>query len=144
MAVAVKVSLIAIACRERRCARQTIRKNELDDDERRCLRQELSVLRLLGRHPNLIRLLDVFDEEDCVYIVTELLAGGTLLDLLGPPEENIAFSRTRTRRIISQLLCGVEALHDVGIVHRDLKPNNIWYCAHARACVCVCVFIIRV
>lgn len=58
-----------------------------------------------------------------MYIVTELLNGGTLLDLLGPPgnlsilyqsfiffifilvvvEEHIAFSRARTRRIIGQV-----------------------------------------
>ena len=114
--------------------------------------KELAVLRLVGRHPNVIRLLDVFDQvilnitttkkllflktthsnlfsftqEETVHIVTELLGGGTLLDLLGPADDCLAFSRTRARRVICQLLSGVEALHNVGIVHRDLKPNNIW------------------
>ena len=81
-----------------------IQKKGLDDDtERTMLRQEISILRLLGRHENLMRLLDVFEDEERVWIVTELLSGGDLLDMLGPDEEARCIEINRTRDIVRQV-----------------------------------------
>jgi serine/threonine protein kinase len=67
-------------------------------------------------HPNICTLYDVGPN----YLVTELVEGETLRDLLkrGPPVE-------RSLEITRQVLEALRAAHHEGIVHRDLKPQNI-------------------
>ena len=75
------------------------------------------------RHPNILEIHDYSGEtaEDC-YIVTELVDGETLADLLA-----------RCRRVPSEVAATIglslaDALayaHDAGILHRDLKPENV-------------------
>lgn len=57
-----------------------------------------------------------------LYIVTELLEGGTLQEMLakrGPLSEQEAMN------IFRQLLAGSDAVIQAGVIHRDLKPANI-------------------
>ncbi|XP_058088402.1 serine/threonine-protein kinase ATG1t isoform X2 [Magnolia sinica] len=82
---------------------------------------ELSFLSSV-HHPNIIRLLDVFQVEACVFLVFEFCAGGDLASYIqhkGRVEEQIA------RKFIQQLGTGLEVLHAHHIIHRDLKPENI-------------------
>ena len=67
-------------------------------------------------HPNICTLHDV----GLNYLVTELVEGETLRDLLkrGPVVE-------RSVEITRQVLEALRAAHHAGIVHRDLKPQNI-------------------
>jgi eukaryotic-like serine/threonine-protein kinase len=67
-------------------------------------------------HPNICTLHDVGPN----YLVTELVEGETLRDLLkrGPALE-------RSVEITRQVLEALRAAHRAGIVHRDLKPQNI-------------------
>ena len=100
-----------------------IEKKGLDDDlERAMLRQEISILRLLGRHDNLMRLLDVFEDEAHVWIVTELLMGGDLLQLLGPDEDERSIAIGQTRDIIKQV--SVATLFEKGNETSRLTLSN--------------------
>ncbi|KAK7237363.1 protein serine/threonine kinase [Aureococcus anophagefferens] len=85
------------------------------------IRDEVSVLRL-ARHPNVLRLLDVYEDDDHVDLVLQLVAGGDLqkrLDGRPPLAEGAA-------RAVLRPLCDATAyLHELGIIHRDLKPENI-------------------
>lgn len=82
---------------------------------------EVETMRLLN-HPNIVRLEEIFETDDCLYIVMEYVPGGELHQVLkrtGPlPEPTV-------RQIIIQLLLAVEYIHQRGIVHRDLKPANM-------------------
>src|SRR5271170_2478473 len=67
-------------------------------------------------HPNICTLYDVGPS----YLVTELVEGETLRDLL-----KRALTVERSLEIARQVLGALCAAHRSGIVHRDLKPQNI-------------------
>lgn len=65
---------------------------------------------------------EVFESEEYVYLVVELLKGGELNKLLkkSPP-----FSEEKTSKIVYKLLKAIQNIHENGVLHRDLKPENI-------------------
>ncbi|GAB7030038.1 serine/threonine-protein kinase [Streptomyces sp. NPDC021749] len=73
-------------------------------------------------HPHVVGVLDFGEHEDRLFLVMELVDGGSLADLLpvsGPlPAEHVA-------RIAAQAAVGLAAAHRQGIVHRDIKPANL-------------------
>jgi len=75
--------------------------------------------RLMARldHPNLLRIHDAGAFEDGVYMVLELMDGGSLDDARAVDAE-------RLERITRDLLSGLQALHDARVLHRDIKPAN--------------------
>ncbi|KAF9357772.1 hypothetical protein BGX34_009226 [Mortierella sp. NVP85] len=76
------------------------------------------------RHPNCISLLEMFETEDAVYLVTELASGGELFDQL---LKKGYYTEVDAARLIREILLGVEYLHSMDIVHRDLKPENLLF-----------------
>ncbi|KAF9400907.1 hypothetical protein BGX21_003202 [Mortierella sp. AD011] len=84
---------------------------------------EISVLSKV-RHPNCVSLLEMFETEDAVYLVTDLAEGGELFDQL---LKKGFYTEGDAARLVYQILQGVEYLHSLGIVHRDLKPENLLF-----------------
>jgi eukaryotic-like serine/threonine-protein kinase len=79
-------------------------------------------------HPNILSIYDIGEEKGSPYIVSELLEGSSLREVLraGP---------LATRKAIDyalQITRGLAAAHDKGIVHRDLKPDNIFITEDGR------------
>jgi TolB-like protein/tetratricopeptide (TPR) repeat protein len=72
-------------------------------------------------HANIVAVYDVGEADGLAYIVTELLEGGTLADLVsrGPLSPSTLFA------ITVPIADALAAAHRRGIVHRDLKPANI-------------------
>ncbi|WZE73889.1 Stk1 family PASTA domain-containing Ser/Thr kinase [Macrococcus sp. CCM 2573] len=73
-------------------------------------------------HPNIVKVLDVDEDERHYYLVMEYIEGPTLHEYIqqhGPlsPEEAVFFTK--------QILRGIEHAHSYRIVHRDIKPQNI-------------------
>ncbi|GAV04402.1 hypothetical protein RvY_14685 [Ramazzottius varieornatus] len=83
---------------------------------------EISVLRLLAGHPNIIELHDVFESSAYIFLVFELCKNGELFDYLN---RVVTVSEKKTRMLMRQLLQVVEFMHSRNVVHRDLKPENI-------------------
>lgn len=83
--------------------------------------REIEVLTQID-HPNCIKLFAVYLTERKVYIVTELVDGGELLDRV---TEKGNYTETDAVHIFKQILEGVAYLHARGIVHRDLKLENL-------------------
>uniref|UniRef100_A0AAZ3NPA5 non-specific serine/threonine protein kinase n=1 Tax=Oncorhynchus tshawytscha TaxID=74940 RepID=A0AAZ3NPA5_ONCTS len=86
--------------------------------------EEVEILMRYGQHPNLITLKDVFDDGRTVYLVTELMKGGELLDKILRQK---FFSEREASAVLYTITKTVEYLHIQGVVHRDLKPSNILY-----------------
>jgi len=86
--------------------------------------EEVEILMRYGEHPNIITLRDVFDNGDKVYVVTELMKGGELLDKILRQK---LFSEKEASAVLQTIARTVHHLHTSGVVHRDLKPSNILY-----------------
>ena len=74
------------------------------------------------RHPHVITVYDVGEEEGHLYFVMDLVTGGTLADRMSrdgplPPVE--------ATRCLLQVLDALEHAHAEGLVHRDIKPHNL-------------------
>lgn len=86
------------------------------------LERALREARLMARldHPNLLRILHAGQTGNAVYLVLELMDGGSCKGMRGLPANPAAV-------VAKQLLSGLQALHDARILHRDVKPAN---CLH--------------
>ena len=70
-------------------------------------------------HPNLQRVLEVFEEKNNLYVVTESPQGGDLNDLIS---SRAAFSEEQTRFLMYQVFSALECLHKNSIVHSNVNP----------------------
>ncbi|KAK9355139.1 kinase-like domain-containing protein [Lipomyces doorenjongii] len=83
--------------------------------------REIIVLRHL-RHPNIVRLQEIVQNEKYIGIVLEYASGGELFDYI---LEHKYLKDNSACRLFAQLVSGVDYLHSKGIVHRDLKLENL-------------------
>ncbi|XP_015602301.1 calcium/calmodulin-dependent protein kinase type 1 isoform X2 [Cephus cinctus] len=87
------------------------------------LENEIKVLRRLT-HPNIVQLLETFEDKHKVYLVMELVTGGELFDRI---VEKGSYTEKDASGLIRQVLEAVDYMHEQGVVHRDLKPENLLY-----------------
>jgi len=74
------------------------------------------------RHPNIITVHDLFDENGTAYYVMEYLENGSLADLL---EQSGVLSEQKALSYISEVANALSYLHQNKINHLDIKPANI-------------------
>ncbi|KAE8886197.1 hypothetical protein PF001_g14602 [Phytophthora fragariae] len=98
-----------------------IAKASLGPQDVHSLKQEVEVMSSLN-HPNIVPLLDYFEENRYYYIVTPLCTGGELFDDL---VKRKSYTEEDARVLMRKLAGAIDYLHSRGIVHRDLKPENI-------------------
>uniref|UniRef100_A0A8B9DR61 Protein kinase domain-containing protein n=1 Tax=Anser cygnoides TaxID=8845 RepID=A0A8B9DR61_ANSCY len=89
--------------------------------ERAQVEREVAILRDL-RHPNIMRLHDLFASKTEMVLVLELMRGGELFDFIAEKE---MLSEEEAIGFLAQILRGVQYLHARHIAHFDLKPENI-------------------
>ncbi len=84
------------------------------------LRREARAIARL-RHPNIVQVYHVADENGCPYISLELAEGGSLARWLGkgPISPPVAAS------VVATIAEAIAYAHDCGVIHRDLKPANV-------------------
>ncbi|MBO3674337.1 serine/threonine-protein kinase [Streptomyces sp. NEAU-YJ-81] len=86
----------------------------------RTLREARTVAQI--KHPNVIVLHDVIEEDECAWIVMELVDGLSLADRLGT---HGPVGPREAGRIAAVLLDALRAAHARGVLHRDIKPANV-------------------
>ena len=93
------------------------------------LRREVEILQMI-RHPNVVRIVDMFEDESHLHIVTELCQGGELFDRIIERTRNGAhpFSEATAGALVRSILEACDYFHGTcRIVHRDLKPENFLF-----------------
>jgi serine/threonine protein kinase len=101
-----------------------------DADRQRRFEQEAKTLAALN-HPNILTIHDAGVHEGAPYLVSELLRGQTLREVLGTTATTALPVRKATDYAL-QIAQGLAAAHGKGVVHRDLKPENIFVTQDGR------------
>lgn len=85
------------------------------------IHREITALKKL-RHPNIVRLVEVLQNDKYIGIVLEYASGGELFEYI---LEHKYLKESMACRLFAQLVSGVDYMHSKGIVHRDLKLENL-------------------
>ena len=99
-----------------------MKKSSMDSSDLELVRTEIEILKIC-QHPNIIRLYNVFENADYLYIIMEYCYGGDLFSYL--ENRHFRLSEKRASTIIHQMATAVYYMHSFGVVHRDLKPENV-------------------
>lgn len=92
-----------------------------DEFSKKKVFQEVLILKTCN-HRNVIRLLEVFENQKYLFIVQEHASGG---DLLTYVKERGRLPENEAKLIFMQIVLGVQHCHGHNILHRDIKPDNI-------------------
>ncbi len=72
-------------------------------------------------HPNLVKIIDCFEEAGRPYLVMEYIPGETLAELI----QSHVLPEAKAIEYIRQIGDALSVLHKAGLLHRDVKPQNI-------------------
>ncbi|KAI7064829.1 hypothetical protein KC352_g43226, partial [Hortaea werneckii] len=85
------------------------------------LEREIAVMKLL-EHPNIVRLYDVWENRNELYLIMEYVDGGELFHYV---DERKGLHEDEAVYIFRQIVSALLYCHRLLICHRDLKPENI-------------------
>lgn len=85
-------------------------------------RQEASILKELGNHPQIPSLLAFLEQDGQLYLIQEFIEGQ---DLFQEAIEKGPFSEQQIQQLFTELLPILQFIHERQVVHRDIKPGNI-------------------
>ena len=80
------------------------------------LRNEIFIMCQLD-HPNIVRIQEVYESTNEIYIVQELCLGGELFDRLDE-QPDYHYTEPQCARLVKQMLSAIRYLHSKGIIHR--------------------------
>jgi serine/threonine protein kinase len=102
-------------------ALKTIDKSAISKKELGYVSREIEILQRLD-HPHVIKLYNVFQTFNHIYMILEYAQGGELFDAI---LRRGKFSELDAIVIIRQITVALQYVHENGVAHRDLKPENL-------------------
>ena len=101
---------------------KVMNKNNMDSSDLELVRTEIEILKIC-QHPYIIKLYDIFENIDYIYIIMEYCPGGDLFSYL--KKRNFILKEEKVAIIMYKLCKAVFYVHSYGIAHRDIKPENV-------------------
>ena len=101
---------------------KVMNKNNMDSSDLELVRTEIEILKIC-QHPYIIKLYDIFENVDYIYIIMEYCSGGDLFSFL--QKRNFILKEDKVATIMYKLCKAVFYVHSYGIAHRDIKPENV-------------------
>ncbi|GAM16881.1 hypothetical protein SAMD00019534_000560 [Acytostelium subglobosum LB1] len=98
-----------------------IEKSIISEKQLPAIIQELKLLKTL-QHVNIVKFIESHETSKHLYFALEFIEGGSLAKIA---KRYGNFQEPLLSRYISQVLRGIEYLHDKGVIHRDIKSDNI-------------------
>ncbi|ESO88405.1 hypothetical protein LOTGIDRAFT_126136, partial [Lottia gigantea] len=98
-----------------------IDKTQLDEANLKKVYREVQIMKLLN-HPHIIKLFQVMETTNMLYLVSEYAPHGEIFDYIA---QHGRMMESEARRKFWQILSAVEYCHNRNIVHRDLKAENL-------------------
>jgi eukaryotic-like serine/threonine-protein kinase len=98
--------------------------SHLSEDGRARLRfeREARAAAGLSSHPHVVTIYDVGEHDGRVFMVMELMRGGTVGERL---KAGRTIADETALRWLREAAGALDAAHDAGVVHRDIKPGNL-------------------
>jgi calcium-dependent protein kinase len=90
-------------------------------DDLKLIEEEVACLHQLD-HPNIVKYYETYNDTNYIYLVMELVNGGTLDNYM---ELNGLFDEHKAIGFMRNLFSAINHIHARNIVHRDIKPENI-------------------
>ncbi len=103
--------------------KQLLENVAFDQSQTERFKVEAKALALLN-HAHILPVYDLFEEDNRLWLVMELLTGGTLKDKIG---ESSMLDIAGSIDIVKGIASGLGFAHEQGFVHRDVKPENILF-----------------
>lgn len=102
-------------------ARSRAHQGELKSIIRHFIQEARSLAKL--RHPNIVGVHQVFEDNDTAYMAIDFVDGKDLLEILEDPAARL--SPEQIVDITHKLLAAIGYVHEHGLLHRDISPDNI-------------------
>eukprot|EP01057_Protomagalhaensia_wolfi_P005264 Protomagalhaensia_wolfi_Nauph_80__5263@NODE_567_length_2277_cov_17_437891_g423_i0_p1_GENE_NODE_567_length_2277_cov_17_437891_g423_i0NODE_567_length_2277_cov_17_437891_g423_i0_p1_ORF_typecomplete_len671_score140_29Pkinase/PF00069_25/9_3e69Pkinase_Tyr/PF07714_17/5_5e48EFhand_7/PF13499_6/2_5e11EFhand_7/PF13499_6/1_6e13EFhand_7/PF13499_6/9e15EFhand_8/PF13833_6/0_21EFhand_8/PF13833_6/3_5e06EFhand_8/PF13833_6/0_016EFhand_8/PF13833_6/0_00017EFhand_8/PF13833_6/0_00029EFhand_8/PF13833_6/1_5e06EFhand_1/PF len=88
---------------------------------------EINILKTLD-HPNIIKIYDVYEDYNSVYIIMEYCKGGELLKrVVEANQQARALTERYVMGVMQQILLALAYFHSQKVAHKDLKPENVLF-----------------
>ncbi|CAD8078409.1 unnamed protein product [Paramecium sonneborni] len=110
------------ACNNEQVAIKVLQKDSLKTERDKFrVNKEIELLNKVN-HPNIVKMKEILEDENCIYLITEYVSGGELFNYIVQKKR---LTDRESRHIFRQIINSISYLHTLGIIHRDLKPENI-------------------
>jgi aurora kinase len=76
------------------------------------------------KSPYIINLYDVEEDENNIHLLLEYCDGGDLINYQAKLKDRV-FSLEKATEVLSEVIIGLEQLHQEGYLHRDIKSQNV-------------------
>ena len=95
--------------------------SELTGENMKKIKYETNLMKKLN-HPNITKILEMFEDEKYFLIIMEYINGGNLFSFV---KKRRKLSEKTAKFLFRQIILGIKYIHEQNIVHRDIKLENL-------------------